>query len=188
MKISKTFVMSLVWLCMGAASAWSASISVTESVDFPDAGGPTLTLGAGSNTISGAVGGCPTCSGSDFKDNFVIDVPAGLIVDSASIQFLTITGVNGISPSGACFTNDGCFFTPAFSGFSFPGAPFSATVTSPYSFDIGGNPIAGSASYIVTVVTSLSTVPGSTVPEPSTWLLGGVGVAALMAVRHRGRL
>jgi hypothetical protein len=167
-----------------ALAANAAPITVTEPPDFPSSGGATLTLGAGQNVITGSVSGCPNCGG-DFKDNFVLFIPAGLAFTSGSLSVSVDTG-GGASPQGACFTNLGCFGVGAFSGFSgsvFTNGSWDFTATSPYS--TLSVQVPGTGNYTLTVNVALDTTPGANVPEPGTFLTLGAGLGLVAFLRRR---
>jgi len=175
------------WLLigMGAASAWGAAI--TEPPDFPDSGGPVITLTLGTTTISGSVNGCQpaACAGTDYLDEFILNVPVGLKVVSSSFQFSIVSVPAGATQFGACASDSiGCFYTNGGGGFSVPGGQTDIIIESPWALAANGSPITGSAGYLFTIQTTLDTAPNPT-PEPSTCLFAAVGMGAVLVYRRR---
>lgn len=169
-----------------AAAIHAAPIAVVESTDFPDTGGQAFILGAGVNTLSGSVSGCPNCGG-DYKDNFSFVIPAGLVFSSGSF-FASYSPGNGSAPQLACITGQGCFGAGFGSGIGsnlFTNGVYDITVTSPYS-TTSVVEFPGSSNYSFSITLTPSTAPGGSVPEPSTWALLASGLAVIAAkARHR---
>jgi hypothetical protein len=185
----KIFRKSLSPVCLliglGAVSAWGAAIS--EPPDFPDSGGPVINLTLGVNSITGSVNGCQpaACAGLDYLDDFIINLPVGLKVVSASLQFSNVFVPAGQDQHGVCASDSiGCFYTNGGGGFAVSSGQTEITIESPWTLAANGSPITGSADYLFTIQTTLDTAPAPT-PEPSTSLLAAVGMGAVVAYRRR---
>ncbi len=169
-----------------ATATYAAPIAVIESTDFPDTAGPAFTLGAGVNTLSGSVGGCPNCGG-DYKDNFSFVIPAGLVFSSGSF-FASYSSGNGVTPQLGCITGQGCFgagFGGGITSGLFNNGTYDVTVSSPYS-TVSVVEFPGASNYSFSITLSQDTSGGSNVPEPATWALLASGLAAIaVKARHR---
>jgi hypothetical protein len=89
-------------------------------------------------------------------------------------------GVSGAVDGGACFTGEGCFFTGFLSGgIGFTGTQ-SFTATSPY--ESPSTP--GTFNYFLSLTVEVDL---SSIPEPSTFVLGGTVLLGLAAWRRRSR-
>jgi hypothetical protein len=166
-----------------AAALGAAPITVTEPPDFPGAAGPVYNLGAGVNTISGSVSGCPGCGG-DYQDNFTVVLPSGFTLISGFFS-ATYNSGGGSNPQLACASGQGCFGAGLFSGIgsgNFTNGQYAITVTSPYSTLSVETP--GSSSYTFSFTVTGDGPSRSEVPEPSTWALLGAGLAAIGLLRR----
>ena len=176
---------SLIFTITLATATFAAPITAIESTDFSGAAGPAFILGAGINTLSGSVSGCPNCGG-DFQDNFSFVIPAGLIFSSGSF-FATFNAGNGATPQPACITGQGCFSADFGGGFGsnlFTNGVYDVTVSSPYSTS-SVIEFPGTSNYSFSITLTQDTSGGSNVPEPATWALLATGLAAIATKARR---
>ncbi len=167
-----------------AAALGAAPITITEPPDFPGAAGPVYNLGAGVNTISGSVSGCPNCGG-DYQDNFTVVLPSGFTLSSGFFSATYDSG-GGSNPQLACASGHGCYGSGLGSGISsgnFTNGQYIITVTSPWSTLSVETP--GSSSYTLSFTVAGDGPSRSEVPEPSTWALLGAGLTAIGLLRRR---